>query len=65
MKATAIEPICELWKRVLFKVLEIISALAVFMTLDKVIIAGEALLQGFSLSQQLPDRKLKSTWLAV
>lgn len=45
--------------------LEIISSLAVFMTSDKVAIAGQALLEGFSLSQQLADQKLQSTWPVV
>lgn len=36
--------------------LEIISSLAVFMTSDKVVIAGEVLLEGFSLSQKLPNK---------
>lgn len=45
--------------------LELISSLAVFMTSDTVIIAGEALLQGFRLSQHLPHQKLKSICLVV
>lgn len=43
--------------------LELIFSLAVFMTSDT--IAGEALLQGFRLSQHLPHQKLKSICLVV